>query len=165
MNCKSKEYGTGYWYYPVLNLKHSKSNEKIPVKVAQHLADYHNNNKMARTRSVLVEVVPMYAMNTNREGRGIVPLILSQTPDYAAHRLVTIQAELSQFQVFSVCITLTVCLCVCHVLWTGWGRRAMWQDSNSSLGAVSAESWGLVGKLEALETEGVYFYFMEWETV
>ena len=126
MNCKSKAYGTGYWYYPVLNLKHSRSNEKISVKIAHHLADYHSNDKMARTRSFLVDVVPMYAMITNRESRGIVPLVLSQTPDYPAHCLVTMATELSQFQVFSVCITLTICLCVCHVLWTGWGRRAAW---------------------------------------
>ena len=65
MNCKSKAYGTGYWYYPVLNLKHSRSNEKISVKIAHHLADYHSNDKMARTRSFLVDVVTLYAMNTN----------------------------------------------------------------------------------------------------
>jgi len=78
-------------------LKLSKSSEKISVKIANHLAAYHNNDKMARARSVLVEVVTMYAMNTNRESRGIVPLVLSQTPDYPAHCLVTIPMELSQF--------------------------------------------------------------------
>jgi len=37
---------------------------------------------MATTRIFLVDVVTMYAMITNRESRGIVPLVLSQTPDY-----------------------------------------------------------------------------------
>ena len=99
----------------------------LPSPVICHLlCPVTTLHKMARTRSVLVEAVPMYTMNTSRESRGIVPLVLSQTPDYPAHCLVTIPMELSQFQVFSICITLTICLCVCHVLWTGWGRRAMW---------------------------------------
>ena len=74
--------------------------------------------KCQEKRSVLVEVVTMYAKNTNRDSRGIVPLVLSQTSDYPAHRLVTILTELCQFQAFSVCITFMCMPCVVN-----WVRK------------------------------------------
>ena len=52
------EYETGYWYFPTWNLKHSKSNEKISVEIVHHLADYHNSEKMAKTKVFWWKVSP-----------------------------------------------------------------------------------------------------------